>query len=556
MIAAGPSIAWAQAAPDAGALQKQIEQQQLQNRFPQKAERRPIPPPPPPLKSLGRATVIIRTFHFTGNTLLTVEQLADAVTSFTDRPISFIDLQDAAVAAAEAYRKKGWIVRAYLPQQQITDDAVTIHIVEAQFGSVRMETESKRISARRLTRAVESSQTHGEPVSSDALDRALLLIDDLPGIRATGRLIEGQGRAETDLLLAVVDAPLMTYDMSADNAGARSTGAARFVVNTSLNSPFRLGDRASALLLHSRGGDYARGAYSLPVGDRGARIGVNTSHFAYDIVTAEFEALAASGTSTSGGVEASYPLLRARARNLYVVFTGDDRRFENKTLGQVTTQYSVQAVSFGIYGNLFDAFAGGGSNSASATLTQGKVNLDGSPSEAADALTTRIAGSYRKLNFSIARQQAVTRHLSAYASLSGQMASKNLDSSEKFYLGGSSGVRAYPTNEGGGSQGLLASLEARVRLPASFNATGFVDWGSVRINKDNDFAGAAALNQDSLKGAGFSVGWKSAFGLSLQLAVAHRIGSNPIPASTGKDQDGSLDKNRYWLQGSLQPGNY
>jgi hemolysin activation/secretion protein len=179
------------------------------------------------------------------------------------------------------------------------------------------------------------------------------------------------------------------------------------------------------------------------------------------------------------------------------------------------------------------------------------VNLSGSPNEAADSLTTDTAGSYQKLSFLASRTQVVTERISLYGSLSGQAASKNLDSSEKFYLGGSGGVRAYPADEGGGSEGVLLNLEARGRLPGNFTVTGFFDWGSVRVNKKNDIVGAAIPNTEALKGAGVALGWVAKFGLSLKATVARRIGSNPNPTSSGDDQDGSLIENRAWLQASM-----
>ena len=82
------------------------------------------------------------------------------------------------------------------------------------------------------------------------------------------------------------------------------------------------------MLLHSLGSDYERAAYSQPIGSGGWRVGVNASHLTYKVVTAEFAALAARGTSTTAGVEANYPLLRARQENLYFAFSLDNRRFE------------------------------------------------------------------------------------------------------------------------------------------------------------------------------------------------------------------------------------
>jgi hypothetical protein len=40
-------------------------------------------------------------------------------------------------------------------------------------------------------------------------------------------------------------------------------------------------------------------------------------------------------------------------------------------------------------------------------------------------------------------------------------------------------------------------------------------------------------------------------GFTVKATVARRIGNNPDPLSTGTDQDGSLDKNRFWLQASV-----
>jgi hemolysin activation/secretion protein len=388
-------------------------------------------------------------------------------------------------------------------------------------------------------------------VNVEDLDRALLLISDLPGVIATGRLSPGDNHAETDLTLVVQDAALVDGNVTVDNAGARFTGVSRVIADASLNGRLGVGDRADALLLYSEGSEYMRLGYSLPFSRHGWRAGVNASHLSYNVLTPEFSALDAHGTSTAAGIEVSYPLLRSRLKNLYLGFDAGEKRFDNKSAGQTSTRYSVQAATLGAYGNLFDSFFGGGANSASIALVQGSVDLSGSPNEAADALTTRAAGSFQKLRFSASRLQAITDHVALFASLDGQLASKNLDSSQKLYLGGSQGVRAYPENEAGGAEGLLLNLEARANVADIFTVTAFLDWGSVRVNKDNDIPGAVAHNSIDLKGAGLSVGWVASFGLHLQATAAQRIGSNPNSTSNGDDQDGSLVKSRVWLQAGM-----
>jgi hemolysin activation/secretion protein len=540
--------AYAQAVPDAGTVLQQIEQNRHPMLPPKSA---PLILPPPPMESIGGATVTVGAVKFSGNTLLTNKQLSRVVAAFVGRPLTFADLQNAAIAVANAYRRAGWVVKAYLPQQDVTGGAVTIQIIEAKFGAVRIADSTQRASNGRLTGIVDAAQRPGAPLNADALDRALLLIGDLPGVAATGSLTEGGGQGETDLVLKVKDGPKVTGEVTADNEGARYTGEARVTVNASLNAPFGIGDRADTVLLHTQGSDYQRLAYSLPVGSEGWRVGVNGSHLTYDIVTPAFGALDAHGNSSTVGLEANYPVFRTRLANLYLALNLDDKRFDNLSSGQTTTRYSIRDGSVGLYGNLFDNLGGGGANAASITWEQGHDDLSGSPNEAADALTTDTAGGFEKLNLSVSRQQRLTEQVSLYASLAGQLSSKNLDSSEKFYLGGVNGVRAYPADEGGGSEGALADLEARVRLPLNFAAVGFFDYGTVRVNRDNDYTGAAYPDTDTLRGVGLSLAWTADFGLNIRATAARRIGRNPDPTSTGEDQDGSLITNRVWLQISM-----
>lgn len=497
-------------------------------------------------------SVTVSRFQFAGNTLLTQAQLAPAVASFVNRPLSFNDLQNAAAAVAETYRKAGWIVRVYLPLQEIKDGVVTLQVVEAVFGQVRMEgTAPTRVPFDRLVPIVGAAQPHGAALKAQAMDRALLLLDDMPGISTAGSLAPGEQANEVDLVLKIEDEKLVNGQVGVDNASARSTGSARLTADLYINSPLRLGDQAVVNLMHTEGSDYARLAYTVPLGAAGWRVGANASHLRYRLVDDALAALDASGTSTTSGVEATYPLIRARLKNLYLALNYDNKRFDNRAAATTITDYKIDTFTVGLNGNVLDQYAGGGSTSASLALVHGKVDLDGSPNARADALTTRTGGSFTKLRYAASRQQVLTEALALYAAFSGQTAGKNLDSAEKFYLGGAYGVRAYPSNEGGGSEGQLFNLELRARLPNNVNVTGFYDWGHVKVNHDNAFPGAPALGSYSLKGAGLSVAWLASFGLNLKATWARRIGNNPNPTLTGTDQDGSFRKNRFWLQASM-----
>ena len=512
---------YAQTKPDAGSLQQGIEREHGPS-LPRtlSPERRLEPAAMQPLTG---TTLTVKAFHFSGNTLLSAEQLTPVVAGFLGRVLDFTELQQAAVVVAETYRTAGWIVRVYLPQQEIRDGIVTLQIVEAVFGGARFEGAAPgRIAPSRLIAVVEAGQAKGAPLNVEAIDRALLLAGDLPGVAVSGSLAEGRNDKETDLVLKVADQPLLNGEISADNTGARATGSERLTANFNLNSPLGMGEQLTAHLIHTQGTDYGRLALTLPVGYGGWRVGANASTLDYRLILPEFSALDVRGTSSTVGLEASYPLIRSRLKNLYLGLNYDTKRFDNQSGGATTTRYQIAAFSASLNGNLFDSLGGGGANSASLTLVQGKADLDGSPNRAADATTTQVAGSFTKLRYAASRQQVLTDVLSLYGALSGQVASKNLDSAEKFYLGGASGVRAYPSSEGGGAEGQLASLELRARLPQNFALSAFYDWGHVTVNRNNGFTGASALNAYTLQGAGLTAAWFASFGLNLKATWARR----------------------------------
>ena len=555
-----PLVAWpvvpalGQTAPNAGSILQQIERG-IEPRLPGRVDKPRAAPPPEEMRPSAGISVEVKQFRFAGNTLLTEAALAEVVAPWQNRTLDFNELRKVTAAVAEAYRNAGWIVRAYLPRQDITEGIVTIQIVEAVFGAARAEAaDAERPLRLKLDRAltyVDAVQKRGQPVSAAALDRALLLMEDLPGTGVTGSLMPGAQDGETDLLLKLSAKPLINGDVALDNAGSRSTGSTRLTASLAVNSPLGYGEQATANIIYSEGSEYLRLGATMPVGAHGWRAGAHGSVLRYQLTSAEFAALEARGTSETAGLEASYPLIRSRFSNLYLNLNADRKQFDNRSNGVSVTRYSVNSVAAGLQGNRFDNWAGGGANAGSVTFVTGNVNLNGSLNQAADAVTTRTEGSYNKVRYAASRRQVITEAIAALASLSGQMANKNLDSSEKFYLGGPYGVRAYPVNEGGGSSGQLINLEARAALPRNVTLSGFYDWGHVVVNRHKDFPGAAVINEVTLKGAGIAMGWSGRDGANVRATWARRIGENPNPTASGQDQDGSKVRNRVWLSASF-----
>lgn len=552
-----PAICVAQTLPSASTLQQQIERDQQTDKQRIQIQQAPKPAVEAPLQG---QTIVVQEFKFKGNTLLSSETLRAALSPLQGRPLDFARLQSTPVLVADVYRDQGWVVQTFLPEQSIDQGSVTIEIVEAVFGQTLVAGDpATRVPKENVLQIFSRQQQAGQFLNIHAVDRALLLADDLPGITVSGALAQGAQAGQTDLVLQLANEPWLNANVSADNTGAVSTGTARVTAALNINSPMNMGDAIGLNAMASKGTRYARLAYGVPLGADGWRLGLNASRLDYELITEPYASQKRQGNPTQGdattaGLELSYPWVRSRMFNLNTSLSTEKKTYDNIASGVTSSAYKSTPWSLVLSGNSFDSLGQGGANAFSWTMTSGRLNLDGSPTQATDASTTKTDGGYKKIRYAMSRQQQITPSWSLYAAFSGQWANKNLDSSEKFYLGGSSGVRAYPSSEGGGAWGQMLNLELRWQVADGWSLTGFYDHGRIRVNKFNDFEGASALNAYALKGAGLAVAWRNSSGTSVQTTYARRVGTNPNPITTevnrGADQDGTLKTNRIWITAS------
>ena len=124
-------------AQDAGSVRQQIEQQREQ-RLPAASPARNAAPAPA-IKPQAGLTVTVRSVRFAGNELIGDARLSSAIASYLNRPLSFADLQRAADAVATVYADAGWVVRVYLPEQDLGTGVLTLQIIEARYGGQRYD---------------------------------------------------------------------------------------------------------------------------------------------------------------------------------------------------------------------------------------------------------------------------------------------------------------------------------------------------------------------------------------------------------------------------------
>lgn len=503
----------------------------------------------------GDQRVLVRGFVLKGVGAVPESALQALLQPYTGRELGFTELSAAAGAVSGYYRARGYfLASATLPAQDLGAGLVTIQVLEGRVSGVELRPDaSVRLHPARARRYLDALVPAGQPVHEDKLERALLLTQDLPGVRARAELSPGAALGETAVAVDLSEGPRLNANLGLDNSSNRYTGRLRATGDIHFNDLSGNGDQVS-LLASSTGSDfkYARAGYVLPVGAAGTRLGLSYAGLRYHLGE-EFEALDAHGTAKAGEVLLTHPLLRTRRTSLQLRLSYEDKRYLNRANGVDISDKVVRTLPLGLVFSAQDGWLGGGVTSASFDLTPGHLDLSGNSAfEAADALAERSAGRFLRTNYQLSRQQRLLGPVSLLASVSGQFASTNLESGEKISLGGPGRVRAYAAGEASGDEGHVATLEAQWELAAAnVDVSAFFDYGRITLNR-NLYPGALAANgagnHYALKGAGLALSWRALAGTAVQVTVARKVGGNPGVGANGRDVDGSGSRTRAWFQ--------
>ncbi len=508
----------AQVKPDAGSVLEQMKQPPVA----------PVPRPdvlpraPEPKPALGAPglKVIVTAFKISGNTIYPEDVLAATVQEFVGKEQNIDGLNDAATKVRAYYRERGYfLVQAYLPQQEIKGGVIEIAVIEARIGKVALNFKAgTRYSESLIRGIIEQHLKQGDIITENNLETPLLLLNDFPNAVVTSEIKPSQTIGAADLTVHVSSAPgWIGGSVDIDNYGNRFTGAIRTGISLNVNNPLALGDQLSyrGFTTDERMGFY-RLAYALPVGYWGTRVGVAYSTFHYRLGRQFIEALN-HGVGGIWTAFAFHPLIRTRSSNLILQFAYEEKKLDDRDdVASVINDRSIIASKLGVVGDFRDGYFGGGLNSYSATVTEGNLRISPALILAQDQVVAglKTAGKFSKFNYEFRRLQKITDNATLLLSLSGQSASKNMTSAERFSLGGAAGVRAYPTGEASGDSGYVFQSELRYIIPGvkvgpgDVTVAGFYDQGHVQICKDYIAicANPLALNANKRNLSGYGVG--------------------------------------------------
>jgi hemolysin activation/secretion protein len=523
ILAAGcgflPVAGFAQSLPNAGSLLKELRDGER----PPEASGAPdviTPLVRPTLRLPDGATVTVASFKITGNTSIPTQELQALLKEWEGRVLDLAGLNEASGALTRYYQARGFILSyAYLPAQKVENNMVEIAILEGRVGAVQVvAAQDVRLDDQVIQNHVGNRST-AQTAHKDALERQLLLLNDIPGVVARAAFTPGGEAGSSDMVVSVVEEAPLTSTVFINNYGSQSTGEQRLGAQFQLRDVFGAGDATQLGATWASGGGLASGSMetSLPLGGNGLTLHAGVSHLTYALQQS-FSDLGARGVADSVHAGLWYALRRTATSN---VSLRSDLQFSGLQdlipLVGVETRKSSSSVMLGVNLDGQDDWLGGGRSRAQVSYHSGTLQID----SGTDALQT--AGGFGKSLLDLSREQRLTENAVLYARAVTQQADKNLDSSEKFSLSGPYAVRAYAPGELSVDQGNLLTLEVRYQMPmpgGTLTWSLFGDYANGAINRAP--LPGVTDNDATLNGSGMGLSWRTGADLEFSLTAAWR----------------------------------
>ena len=467
------------------------------------------------------STLILKKVTIIGNESFSKDTLHSLLSDAVNTVQDLSQLEQLAARITRFYQDQGYsLASAVIPAQVIRGGDVTIQVIEAKYGQVNL-TNNGRVSDDFLAAAAGSMRA-GTVISDANLNASLLLLSDVPGIVVSASLSPGSSVGSTNVILDVEDSQPYFGSLSVDQYGDENIGKEQVSGSLAVNNLAGHGDVLTASgVFSSADMKFGRLSYDWLLNGDGVHIGAAYSGLNY-AVGKELESAEIDGSVRTGSVWIIRPLLRSLDANVSAQVQYDVNQLKDHRLS-TRMDRTISAVSLIVTGDQQNAYGLGGLGSWTFRLKRGDLRFDDSAAESFDAGSAVTRGGFEKINLNITNIQRVSDKARIYFNASWQLASSNLDSSDKLSAGGLGAVRAYKSGVLTGDTGYVGSVEFRYYLAEAFDGrlTGsfFYDSANVTVNKV-PWQGLTSANSASISGAGAGLEWIGPQQVSAKLDIA------------------------------------
>lgn len=490
-----------------------------------------------PKEVSGGKKIFIRRYSISGAKHMDNSKLKAIVKPYEEKELSFAEMKKVANLITKAYREEGYFVaRAYIPKQNILTKrgSLKINVIEGEYGEFHLENSSLVDDS--ILQANLDAIKNGNIVSSDSIQRGMLIINDTPGAIVTrADVTPGKRLGTSDFIMETNATKRFSGYLIADNYGSIYTGKYRAMGGIEVNSPFGIGDKIYGYALTTNNAGLLNGqiGYDFPILPNGTRGDISYSKTTYSLGE-DYSALDATGYADSLKGRISYPIIRSLETNLdsYLALSYNKLVDKIATVSEENSRNTRVAVLGVNYSNSMDFFGRNSNNQASLYLTAGNLRFKEETDRLADEVGANTQGNFSKINIELSKGISIADKTIWQNSLQLQYAfgKKNLDGSQQLSISGINGVRFYPDSEESADNGYIFSTELKYALPTfmgiSSQVSLFYDAGRAYMS-DNVVGYNPRILQDA--GLGY-YGMIDSFFIDAQLAK--KVGGEPVTSQS------------------------
>lgn len=438
--------------------------------------------------SVAAQSFEIRRVNFSDSAYLSDEELQAVAAKYTNRPISFSDLEAMLADVQTLYSRAGILTaQAVLPPQDVVDGVLRVSLVEAEIERVEIDG-LERTDPAFLKRTI--SLEEGARPDFEQLERDLRMYEVMHDIAPRLSFAPGTALGTTIATISGEEPDPFALTASVDNFGREETGALRAALFGRWRSATGVRDSLSFKVQASEASQSYSLGYSRPVGPYGGRVEATLSYSDAEVINGPFQALEILSESSGATLSYRQPF-RIGPFSHWTWETGLAYETSESTLlglsfSEIDIQELYGAVTYTERTETFVISATGG-------FRVGEVE-SGQISE--------TEGGYALLYGSLAYTRPLGERLLFETNIVGQYADgENLPVARLFTGGGPDILRGYPNNVRSGDSGVVARFQLSGRQGTSLGESdfrvrpfGFLDMGLIvpfrvdgGVETDQDF---------------------------------------------------------------------
>ena len=455
--------------------------------------------------------ILVKSIIFEGNNVISSEDLTAAVQDYVGKALTMEEMGELTDQITMVYQENGFILaRAYLPEQEIASGVLKIAIAEGRLGKVKV-TGKTGYSDRVIKRYFGSQEKLGV-IKESALEKGLVLSNEIPKVKTEIVLQQGEKAGEVDMAVNVKDSTFLSFGLDGgidyNNYGSVYTSENRYGATANIYDHYW----GSELKIRGVVGDSVEDSalvtadWRLPLNRYGTRMDAHYITANY-LIGEGLEFMGLGGDTEIYGLRIAHPMVTKKNKRFELWGGYQYKHVETEISGELRLD-KVHTWHLGFSFDNLDRYLG--KNIVFFDYRRGWLE----PQEEYDWSDESASSSFSIFKLDLARIQKIYGYTSLLLRGSGQYSSHNLVSSEQMVIGGYGSVRGFEPAIAIGDGGYQLTAELMLpppfvadkkmfdqRVTQLFQLAAFYDFAQVYVNDPPP----GYLHTQHLAGAGLGV---------------------------------------------------